>query len=559
MAHDDDERLWAPDAEVTFEYRESTPFVSDERNDSSLPSRRPQMRWWRRSAFVASAVCVVVVALVAVAAITSDDRNEPTDAASEVPDSGAASGPTEFETLPTTDAGVVGGEERGAGDDVVLGVDDLPLRFAAAPCLRHRLPRSIDPRWVIDLPSEYGSGGQESIGDEVVVLPIRRSSSVDSPAAAVELLALDLIDGSERWRVDLGLVAEPPEIVDVFSGVAVVRLRDEPPTASTLVGISERSGDELWRQVIEDGVEVLADPADGLLVVHDAEVDDVPDDDALDDDQHGVSWFDPTTFTSTNSVVGRFLGLGVNGSVTVVRDGVVSVVRGRSGVVVEATWPENRDPLPFTVLGSGVLVAEEASLDLNETNPSGGWLTRPLDLNGSARIDRPTRIILLDAMGDSSVVVGSPGAVHGGDVTADSIDLRWRRSGTAIGGGPSDRGRTMLLRRDGIAVTDVIDASTGRTIVALPRPPVVTLYANGVLVAGPRDSDGPAVRTAYDLDGRELWTLAETIATVVGDRVVVAVTLARELVADGSRPPRRVTAYGRVPDEPARCDGVMQD
>lgn len=215
--------------------------------------------------------------------------------------------------------------------------------------------------------------------------------------------------------------------------------------------------------------------------------------------------------------------------------------------------------MPFTVLGSGVLLAEEASLDLNETNPSGGWLKRPLDLNGSARIDLPTQITLLDSFGDSSVILGSQGAVHGGDVTADSIDLRWRRSGTAIGAGASDRGRTLLLRRDGIAVTDVIDGSTGRTIVEVQRPPVVALYANGVLVAGPRDSDEPAVRTAYDLDGREIWTLADTIATVVGDRVVVAVTRAEELVTDGSRPPLRVTAYGRVPDEPARCDRVMQD
>ena len=87
----------------------------------------------------------------------------------------------------------------------------------------------------------------------------------------------------------------------------------------------------------------------------------------------------------------------------------------------------------------------------------------------------------------------------------------------------------------------------------------MALYANGVLVAGRRDSDEPAVRTAYDLDGSELWALADTIATVVGDRVVVVVALARERATDGSRPPLRVTAYGQVPDQLARCNGVMAD
>lgn len=556
MTREEDERLWAPDAEVTFDYREPTPFVSDRREEVTSPSPRPQMRQgrrWRRWPVVAGAVCIVVaVAFVAVATIISEDRSGPTDAASTEPDS-AASEQAEFETLATPHPVDSDGEEGRAGGDIVLGFDDPPLAFVPVACLRHRLPRSIDPRWVTDLPPDHGGGGQESIGDEVVVLPIRRSSSVDAPSA-VELLALELVDGSERWRVDLGSGAKPPEIVDVIAGVVVVRLRDEPSGASTLVGLSERAGVELWREVMESGVEVLADPDGGSLVVHDTSVDEAPGDDQLE-----VTWFDPRTFTATDSVAGRFLGRGDNGSVTVVRDGVVSVVRPQSGVAVEATWSGDRDPMSFTVLGSGLLVANVDAFALHEMNPSGGWLTRTLDLDGSVRFDPPTQITLLDAIGDSSVVVGSPGAVHGGALTTGSVELRWRRGGTAIGGAASDRGRTLLLRRDGVAVTDVIDASTGRTIVELPRPPVVALYANGVLVAGVRDSDEPAVRTAFDLDGRELWTLADTVATVVGDRVIVAVSFAKELVTDGSRPPMRVAAYGRVPDGPARCDGVMQD
>lgn len=503
--------------------------------------------------FIAGAVCVAVI--VAVATIASDDPDEPSDSAAAGPDSVTASEQPKFETLPTPAAVESNGENRDLGGDVVLGFDDLPLDVAPARCLRHRLPLSIDPRWAIELPSDHSSGGLESIGDEVVVMPIRRASSVDSPAA-VELLALDLVDGSERWRFGLGSDTERPEIIDVFAGVAVVRLRDEPSGDSTLVGIGERSGDELWRQVIGSGVEVLADPADGLLVVHHTDSDALGN--AALDEERDVTWFDPTTFVPTNSVVGRFLGLDRNGWVTVVRNGVVSVVRPGAGVAVATTWPIDRDLPPFTLIGSGLLVAEGGSLDLNESNPSGESLERPFGLDGSTLIEPPTRITLLDAVGDSSVVIGSPGAVHGGAVTADSIELRWRRSGTAIGGEASDRGRTLLLRRDGVTVIDLIDASTGRTIVEVPRPPVVALYANGVL-AGFRDSNAPAVRTAYDLDGRELWTLTDTITTVVGDRVVVAVTLAADLVTDGSRPPLRLTAYGRVPDEPARCDRAMQE
>lgn len=546
MAHNEDERLWAPDAEVTFEYREPNPFASEQHEDAPALSGWSKMRRWRGLSFVA--VCVVV-AFVVVVTIASDDASEPTDATTAQPDSGAGSEQPEFETLPTPDAVDSGGDV-----DVVLGLDDPPLLFAPARCLRHRLPRSIDRRWMTDLPSDHGTGGQESIGDEVVVLPIRRSSSNDAPATA-ELLALDLVDGSERWRVGLGSAAGPPEIVDVFAGVAVVWTRDELSGRTVLVGISERSGDEMWRNVMDHDVDVIADAASGMLIVYDTDVDGPLDDDA----QHDVTWFDPTTFMSTNQVVGRFLGLSENGSVTVVRDGVVSVVHPRTGIVVEASWPDDRDPSRFAVVGSGLVVGEGASLELNEMNPSGGWRQRALDLNGSVGIVPPTQITSLAAIGESSVVVGSQGAVHGGDVTPDSIDLRWRRSGTAIGGEASDRGGMLLLRRDGVAVTDIIDASTGRTIVEVPRPPVVALYANGALVGSFPEPDEPAVRTAYDLDGLELWALSDTSATVVGDRVVVAIGFAGDLATDGSRPPLRVTAYGELPNEPAVCDRVVSD
>ncbi|MFK8023362.1 MAG: hypothetical protein AB8G26_05290, partial [Ilumatobacter sp.] len=132
------------------------------------------------------------------------------------------------------------------------------------------------------------------------------------------------------------------------------------------------------------------------------------------------------------------------------------------------------------------------------------------------------------------------------------VEIQWGDHGALGSDEASDRGRTLVVRRDGGRLQRLVDSSTGRTIldVASVGNEVSSsdLLANGVIARSGVGSN--ASRRAVDLDGRTMWTLPGAGRLAVGDRVVLDW---RQVVDDTGAEALNVAAFGALVDDPPSC------
>jgi hypothetical protein len=193
-----------------------------------------------------------------------------------------------------------------------------------------------------------------------------------------------------------------------------------------------------------------------------------------------------------------------------------------------------------------VIVADAGANELSVF--SGDAAPRAFPLVGSTGIDRPGVVVSLDSIGGTSLLVHGGGAVHGAQVGDGAVELRWRVMGVVVESAATDRGRSLLVATEGGAKQRVVDSSTGRTIVDLELRPgaftTLALVGNGVVAQS--YVGGEAFRVAFDLDGRERWSLPGSGSLAVGHGVVVDV--------DDSDAVIRVSAAGEPGTPDAGCD-----
>lgn len=571
---------WAPDADVSFERVPPTPFAPITARDREPPSpdrarpsdplgvehspragevrfehdpsetTAPGTRGLRPVMFALAAA--LVVGLGAAIVLGDDDPPPPETEQAELD-------PSRDELS----ANGVGDDESSSdtGDDIVLGVGDVPLGIGEGACSSRRLPADVEERWTTELGVDVVPVGAPAAGDDVVVVPVS-TGRMDDPVASIRLLAFDLVDGEEAWRTDVG-AAGAWRVVDVFSGVAIVERRSPETEAALYIGLDERSGEELWRLPVGQASRLLADRTTGLVVVFEEPGDAGDGDGDRDGDGGAAIAYDIATLDRVAGGPGRFVGIDDAGGVVLDRGGtIISSTRSGSGSADESVLARvNRNVTTFAVVGSMLLTAgpNSASLTVIEPTPGGGLQTQRLELVGSAGIEPPVEITRMEPIGGTSVLVEGDGAVHGGNISGDTLELRWRKRGDLVWISPSDRGGIAFVGGGRAIVDELVDASTGRTVAEVPRPPNIGAHANGVLVTEADGSNEEPLVTAFGLDGRERWTLTGAIRPTVGDRVVVAQTFENQPSTDGGTPAIRYTAYGAIPDGPPRCGSVMQE
>lgn len=554
---DDPDALWKPgaDRDVGFVRPEPRPFVvpdaTDERNPAAngahrsdvgdpLESTHPSGRRWTAA--------VVVVAMVVGAGLVVALGDTPT---------GRVADPVPPAPIPAP-APIV----RDVGGDVINDDVPLPAGAFASECSDVRLPSSVEERWSISIDDVWDIAGSLVAGSGGVA-----ALSVDTPEpdATYTLRMFESVDGSERWRSpvdDIGIGRGP---VAVVAGVVIVEGSAEASAAGSVAGSAAGTGDDdldatvltafdartgavAWTQTIEAGMAYLIDRVSESVVVEYpgpgvGEIGDV----LVLDAAGGI----------VTGNVGRFVALDPDRRL-VTRAGDKFLVTSGTDSTSTLLGVALEPGAPAAAVGAGVLVDDGApgTLRFLDYGPDGERVERPVRLVGSPRIDPPSDIASLSALGESTVVVTGRGAVHGAVLDDDELSVRWRVDGLLVATAPSDRGSTLLVSSDGGALQRLVDASTGRKFFDAPTiggaVDADDLFANGVVVPG--GTGTAAFRNAYDLDGDFMWRLPRWGALAVGDRVVYDT---RRAVGTAAEPPSvnvSVVAFGPIPTEASECD-----
>ncbi len=542
---DHDDSPWRPGADVRFDHPPRAPFADrngdpvgvDDASPSAgaptadVPPGRPfgvpPRRGLAAALLLTVAIGAATVAVLGGATAPSGDLDE------------AAVRPDDASTAVRQSA------LRDLGGDVTLGPGDVPLLTATA-CPANRLPSSVDVLWDVELSTARRVITPVTISEESVVAVVGFDELTANGLPAVAVLALDIDDGQERWRAGLEPATGSHEIIGVVDGAVIVRSAAGPDMAyRRLFAFDEDTGDVLWDRGFRGDWSATVDATTGLVYVGVRR----PAVSSMDDSE--VEVLDPRTGDRLHIAGGALVGLDPDGRLVT-----------RIGDKVLATSNQDRDLLgvlvpgdsSFTLVGDRLVGADGAVSDLSVS--SGEAEARRFPLVGSTGLDAPGFVVSLDPLGESSLIVNGDGAVHGAQVGADSVEIRWRVQGVALESVATDRGRSLLIATEGGAHTRVIDSSTGRTITHVELRPgafaTLTLAANGVVVQDV--IDGAPARVAVDLDGRELWSLPGRGPLAIGRGVVVDVDDADAVV--------RVTAWGDPIEsrtDVVECGSVMTD
>lgn len=545
-----DDSPWRPGADARFDRLPIRPFgeqpaidadgrplVEGSTNASARTATAPGVAAPRRR--LLAAALVVPLAVVGVAVMVRTGTGVPSG------DVEAISAP------PIDDAGIQSSAMRDLGGDVTLGPGDVPL-LTATDCPAQRLPAVADPRWEIELPDALGIITPLTVSEESVVAVVGFDEAPSNGLPAVSVVVLNTDDGQERWRAELQPATGRHEIIAVADGTVIVRSASGPDMAyRRLFAFDEYSGAVLWERGFRGDWSATADSSAGPVYVRVRR----PAVSATGESE--VEVLDPRTGDRLHIAAGAFVGIDPDGRLVT-----------RVGDKVLATSVEDRDLLgvvvpsdsPFALVGTEVIVADGAPQELSVF--SGDGESRRFPLAGSTGIDDSRAVAYLESLSTSALLVSGGGAVHGAKVGDGTVEMRWRVMGALLESAATDRGRSLVIGTEGGAQQRVIDSSTGRTIVNLElRPGALTtlgLAANGVVMLGV--VDGTSVRTALDLDGRELWTLPGTGPLAVGRGVVVDVAPSPVPDEDGNG--FRLAAYGDPVDAGSSsggCRSVMTE
>ncbi|WP_148288637.1 outer membrane protein assembly factor BamB family protein [Ilumatobacter nonamiensis] len=537
MAHDgvapdpeDDDSPWRADAEVSFVHPPRRSFVDrGERGEDGTRSE-PASPGGPRSTTRRIGVALGGLAALVIggAAVMWTARSDPPIGAVEV-------------DAQVDDADDSAGSASDLGGDVTSRPDDVP-GFAPIACASPRLPMSIEPLWSEELADVRSVVAPITVSPESVVTFVRHDRPAADGSLPISVVALDLDDGGERWRAEMRSPTGRHEVVGIVDRTVIVRSASGPDTGfRRLFGFDEDSGELLWDRGFRGDWTARLDATTGLVYV-------------------GVRRPAATTTTESevevvNAQDGDRVHIAAGAIVGIDPDGRLIT---RQGDNVLATSPADRDLLgvvvpsdsPFAALGTGVVVAPGNATDISVY--SGTDEPRTVPLTGSPGIDPPGFVVGLEPLGEASLIVTGGGSVHGAEIVDDTVEIRWRVSGIVLESVVSDRGRSLLVATEGGAKQRVIDSSTGSTLVDLDLRPgsqeTLTMASNGVVVQD--IIDGDLSRVAFDLDGRELWSLPGSGPVAIGRGVVATVQKSDDVT--------RVSAWGDA-SGPSLADGCRAE
>lgn len=519
-----DERAspWSPGADVEFVHPPSLDFVQRE---TDRPAGQHRGEWSSRrdpgtvGAPDRSRRNVVLAGVLGVAAVVTAffvGRSF-----TEVPE-GDATAIAERGVSTSAELSVLG---RDLGGDVVLAPGEA--RLSAAPiCAAQRLPSSIAPLWEATVAGLSRGASPATVGDAAVVVIAGLDDSDASTGRRAALVALDTATGEERWSAALQPSTGSHEIVGIVDGAVIVRSVAGPDVAyRRLFAFDEETGTVLWDRGFRGEWSAAVNPGASAVVVK------VRRPAVSDDVESEIEVVEPRTGRRRHVAAGELVGLDADGRV-VTRSGDKVLATSRDertlvGVVVPSDST-------YSLVGDEIVVASEESAGLTVSDGADAQRTMPVE--GTNRIDAPGFILHLDTLGDSSVLVIGDRAVHGASVDEDAVRIRWRAMGVLLASTPTDRGRALLLALRGGAEQRVVDGSNGRTIASLELSPgalaTLGIFANGIVVQ--KTIEGELRRFAFDLDGRELWSVPGSGPLAANAGLVVDVDVATSTDEPGS-------------------------
>ncbi|MEM9746847.1 MAG: hypothetical protein AAF945_09150 [Actinomycetota bacterium] len=474
--------------------------------DGSTERTRRSRRSFRRAAIGTTVVAGLVMAVVAVRTTTA---------------------PGELTGTVTADAAALG--------DSIEPVEP----FAGAD--PRRLPATAPLRWSRELDLVADRGSSVTVHGDEIAVGIFAAAADDDPtddgATVATIVGFDATTGDTLWTSDYPTETRSLDPLGVIDGVMVVEWLDTGNRA--LLGIALADGTELWRLDTNDvGIHGIVPGTD---LVTRFSFSSTP----------RLTFIDPATGDLAGRVTGRFVGTDYSGRWWIrrtVRDGSLATLDLRDGF----SEPE---PLSGVDAGEPDLLAVVGGVPLGTIDgrivtpdASGAWVDAPID--SEVDPDPPDVVFAFSPAADDLFVFAGSGTVYGAVVVDDgdpatatgppTIDVRWRLGGRVARALPSERGLLLEVEDQGGSGRSVVDGPTGRVLAEvedIADGDLLELVGNGFLTA--RSAGLGVERVAYDLDGREMWTLVGAGPLEVGDGVVVNWSP----TPDGIR----LTAFGATP------------
>ena len=401
-----------------------------------------------------------------------------------------------------------------------------------------RLPETAPLRWSreLDLVADRGSSVTVHRDETAVGIFAAPTDDADDPTVAT-IVGFDAATGDTLWTSDYPTETRSLDPLGVIDGVMVVEWLDTGNRA--LLGIALADGTELWRLDTNDvGIHGIVPGTD---LVTRFSFSSTP----------RLTFIDPATGDLAGRVTGRFVGTDYSGRWWIrraVRDGSLATLDLRDGFAdpEPLSGGDAAEPDLLAVVGGVPL----GTIDGRIVTPdaTGVWVDAPVD--SEVDPDPPDVVFAFSPAADDLFVFAGSGTVYGAVVVSDddhsgatgppTIDVRWRLGGRVARALPSERGLLLEVEDQGGSGRSVVDGPTGRVLAEVEDSAdgdLLELVGNGFLTA--RSAGLGVERVAYDLDGREMWTLVGAGPLEVGDGVVVNWSP----TPDGIR----LTAFGATP------------
>ncbi|MEM9041513.1 MAG: hypothetical protein AAGD33_16595 [Actinomycetota bacterium] len=383
-----------------------------------------------------------------------------------------------------------------------------------------RLPETAPLRWSreLDLVADRGSSVTVHRDETAVGIFAAPTDDADDPTVAT-IVGFDAATGDTLWASDYPTETRSLDPLGVIDDVMVIEWLDTGNRA--LLGLDLADGAELWRLDTNDvGIHGIVPGTD---LVTRFSFSSTP----------RLTFIDPATGDLAGRVTGRFVGTDYSGRWWIrraVRDGSLATLDLRDGFAdpeplsgVDAAEPDLLAVVGGVPLGTidGRIVTPDAT---------GVWVDAPVD--SEVDPDPPDVVFAFSPAADDLFVFAGPGTVYGAVVVSDddpsgatgppTIDVRWRLGGRVARALPSERGLLLEVEDQGGSGRSVVDGPTGRVLVEvedIDDGDLLELVGNGFLTA--RSAELGVERVAFDLDGREMWSLVGAGPLEVGDGVVV--------------------------------------
>lgn len=414
---------------------------------------------------------------------------------------------------------VIGGVVVSGRDDPETDRPDVGEIVGADP---RRLPERVDALWATTLNER-----RLEVGRRDMLIHERSIVTVlDGEDEGSAIVALEVDDGSVRWRRSFDFLTPSTRLLGVFDDLVVVEQNDVE--VRRLFAVDLADGSTRWElPTADNGIHVA--PRGTKVIARVSFT-----------GNERLTFVDPATGDEVARLEGRTVSSDLSGTWYVANNRrIVSVdlVDGWSEPIeVVASGAQFDEPLG--VVAGRVLVMDDGIL--SEVSTVDGQRTpvvvQPFGNDVAANS--------LFATGESSFIAVGDGRVLGASLDDDAAaaTIEWTRPASLRDGAITEQGMVISV------VTDeadpprqlVLDALTGETIVdvAQPESPDESpqILRDGVVVT---NSDLGLERVGYDFDGNEQWRLAAPGTMRLGDRVLVTL----EDTPDGYR----ISAFGDRP------------